>query len=279
MNNTTLNSLATPTSPVTIRVRIDDIQAYEHSPRRAPNELYEEIRESIRTVGLQQQISITKRPNENHYIVRSGGNTRLKALKELYAETGEERFAAIDCRFVPYTCESELLSLHLMENEQFAKLLFIDSAMAVKNFKTMIEEKVGKTISLRQLTDEMNQRGWRVNPQYLPYYLYATEIANELPIAFAHGLDRTYVIFIKMLGRRVEHWADDKNININQCIQVFKNTLKKNDGKLISISVIEEELIESLSSTYKLNFNDVKNDFILIRNKETPIKDGVTNNG
>ncbi len=172
MNATICNPLNAPTAPMTIKVRIDDIQPFDNDPRRAPNEKYEIIRESIRMVGLQQQISITKRPHEDHYIVRSGGNTRLKVLKELHAETGEERFGAIECRFVPYTDDIELLSLHLMDNEQYARLLFIDSAKAVKHFKTMTEEETGEAISYHQLAIQMKQQGWIIKEQDLPYYIY-----------------------------------------------------------------------------------------------------------
>ena len=41
--NTTINPLNAPTSPMTIRVRIDDIQPFDRDPRRAPNEKYERI--------------------------------------------------------------------------------------------------------------------------------------------------------------------------------------------------------------------------------------------
>ncbi len=160
MNATICNPLNAPTAPMTIKVRIDDIQPFDNDPRKAPNEKYEIIRESIRMVGMQQQISITKRPNEDHYIVRSGGNTRLKVLKELHAETGEARFGEIECRFVPYTDDIELLSLHLMDNEQYARLLFIDRAKAVKAFKTMTEEETGEAISYSKLASEMKQQGW-----------------------------------------------------------------------------------------------------------------------
>lgn len=263
--------LAAPASPMTVKVKIEDIQPYDQNPRRAENEKYEEIRESIRDIGLQQQISITKRPNDNHYIVRSGGNTRLKALKELYAETAEERFGLIECRFVPYSNELELLTLHIMENEQRSAMLFIDIAMAAKNFKTMLEKQEGQTISLRKLAVEMKQRGWTINNQHLTYHMYATEIADELPIAFSQGLGRRIVIEIKSLENCVRQWADEKDIDVGKCIQYFRSALKNNDMKSFSVEQTEKDLIDILYRKFNLKFNDVRNAFIVIRDKGTTV--------
>jgi len=42
--------------------------------------------------GILQPLSVTKRPGENHYILFAGGNTRLQAIRELWEETGDEKF-------------------------------------------------------------------------------------------------------------------------------------------------------------------------------------------
>ena len=261
--------LAAPAAAMTVKVKIDDIQPYDQNPRRAENEKYEEIRESIRDIGLQQQISITKRPNDDYYIVRSGGNTRLKALKELYAETNEEKFGQIECRFVPYTNELELLSLHVMENEQRSAMLFIDIALAAKNFRIMFEKEQGQAISLRRLANEMKQLGWVINNQHLTYYMYATEIADELPIAFSQGLGRRIVIEIKSLENHVKQWADEKSMDLNKCLQYFRNALKMNDMKSFSVEQAEKDLIDTLSKRFSVKYNEVRNDFILIKSKGT----------
>ena len=261
--------LAAPAAAMTVKVKIDDIQPYDQNPRRAENEKYEEIRDSIRDIGLQQQISITKRPTDEHYIVRSGGNTRLKALKELYAETGEERFGQIECRFVPYSNELELLSLHVMENEQRSAMLFIDISMAARNFRTMFEKEQGQAISLRKLAIEMKQRGWSINHQHLTYHMYATEIVDELPIAFSQGLSRRIVIDIKKLENCVRQWADEKSMDLTKCLQYFRNALKMNDMKSFSVEQAEKDLIDTLSKRFSVKYNEVRNDFIMIKNKGT----------
>lgn len=263
--------LAAPASELTIKVKIEDIQPYDQNPRRAPNPKYEGIKESIRDLGLRQQISITKRPNDDFYMVQSGGNTRLKALKELYAETGEERFGLIECKFVPYTNEKDLLSLHIMENEQRAAMLFIDVAVAAQKIKAMLEAESGKNISLRALEQALAIKHSGIRYQHLTYYLYGAEIADELPKAFAGGLGRPKVETLKKLEDNVEKWAQERNKDVTQAVQYFRSVLKEKDAPSLSIDTVESKLFERLSREFQEKYNDVRNAFIHLQSNTTLI--------
>ena len=63
---------------------------------------FDRTKTSIQTQGLDQPLVITQRPGAKDYTVHSGGNTRLLILKELFAETGENRFSQIPCLFRPW---------------------------------------------------------------------------------------------------------------------------------------------------------------------------------
>ena len=54
-----------------ITVSIDDIDLYTNNPRRAKNERYDEIKESIRSNGLRNPPDITKAPNSDRYMAVS----------------------------------------------------------------------------------------------------------------------------------------------------------------------------------------------------------------
>ena len=84
------------------RVQITRIKCYERNPRRSQNPEYDRIKASILTSGMDQALSITRRPDEEDFIVQAGGNTRLQILKELYETTGEERFFMVDCWIVDW---------------------------------------------------------------------------------------------------------------------------------------------------------------------------------
>jgi ParB family protein of integrating conjugative element (PFGI_1 class) len=122
---------------------VSRINAYERNPRRSDNPEYDRIKSSIRNNGLDQPLVITQRPQATDYIVRAGGNTRLKILKELHAETGNPNFARAPCIYTPWRSESEVLLAHLRENDLRGNLTFIDKARAVFEARQLIEQERG----------------------------------------------------------------------------------------------------------------------------------------
>ena len=73
-----------PLVDTAMQVTLDQIRPYLLNPRRSTNPQYEAIKASIRQRGLDQPPSITRRPGEEHFIIRNGGNTRLEILNELW---------------------------------------------------------------------------------------------------------------------------------------------------------------------------------------------------
>ena len=65
-------------------VQVTDIDFSHVNPRRSKGDNYEHLKESIRQIGLQTILTITKIPGEERYRLYNGGNSRLQAVKELY---------------------------------------------------------------------------------------------------------------------------------------------------------------------------------------------------
>ena len=66
---------------------VSEIDFFDKNPRRQhDDELYQQIKDSIRATGVQQPVHVTRRPGGNHYILAQGGNTRLKIVKDLLQE-------------------------------------------------------------------------------------------------------------------------------------------------------------------------------------------------
>jgi ParB-like chromosome segregation protein Spo0J len=78
-------------------LEVSRIKSYEHNPRRAENAEYDRIKASIRLDGIGQPLVVTQRPGERDYVVHAGGNTRLRILNELFAETGDPEFGTVAC--------------------------------------------------------------------------------------------------------------------------------------------------------------------------------------
>ena len=84
-----------------LNLSVNDIDFFDKNPRRQHDEeLYGQIKASIRASGVQHPVHVTRRPDSGKYILAQGGNTRLKIVKELYEETGDARFASIPCIYI-----------------------------------------------------------------------------------------------------------------------------------------------------------------------------------
>ncbi|MEN8133521.1 MAG: ParB family protein, partial [Pseudomonadota bacterium] len=184
-------------------VEIARIQPYERNPRHGPNPEYDRIKDSIRSNGLDQPLVITQRPGAANYIVHAGGNTRLLILKELFEETGDERFSRIQCVFKPWCRESDVLLAHLRENDLRGSLTFIDKARAVHDAKQLLGKDLGvQEISMRRLETELSKAGYSISRTSICLMEYAVETLLELvPQALEIGMGRRHVERIRALER------------------------------------------------------------------------------
>jgi len=180
-----------PRTESQIELSIDEIRPYENNPRRAANAKFDDIKESIRTSGLRSPLTVTRRPGESHFIVEAGGNTRLLALRQLWAETRDPRFRKLVVLFRPWRSESHVLTAHLIENEQRGEMTFWDKASGVVALKSRLEAEQGRTLTLRPLEDALHALGLSVNTATLSLHLFATERLRTLGEAVADlsGLD------------------------------------------------------------------------------------------
>lgn len=163
-----------------IELTVDEIRPYENNPRRSVNAKFDDIKESIRTSGLRSPLTVTRRPGESHFIVEAGGNTRLLALQQLWAETRDPRYRQIVVLFRPWRSESHVLSAHLIENEQRGEMSFWDKATGIVALKQRLEAEQGRTFTLRPLEDALHAMGLAVNTATLGLYLFATERLRTL---------------------------------------------------------------------------------------------------
>ena len=166
---------AGPRTECQIELGIDEIRPYEHNPRRTTNAKFEDIKESIRAGGLRTPITVTQRPGEAHYIVEAGGNTRLLALRQLWAETKDPRFRRLQVLYRPWQSERHVLTAHLIENEQRGDMSFWDRATGIVALKKRLEAEQGRALTIRPLEDALHGLGLAVNTATLALYLYATE--------------------------------------------------------------------------------------------------------
>ena len=190
---------------------IATIKPYEHNPRRSVNPEYARIKASIRVDGLGQPLIVTQRPGESHYVVHAGGNTRLRILQELYAETGEPSFGTVPCVVRPWTHEADALMAHLKENDLRGALTFLDKALAVADAKRFLEAELGvDDLSQIRLAELLGNRGYSVSQGLISQLAYVTErLLPVLPQALESGIGRPQIARVRALDRVVRAlWLD-----------------------------------------------------------------------
>ncbi|RMV73326.1 hypothetical protein ALP05_01484 [Pseudomonas caricapapayae] len=157
---------AAPADPVTetpMVVTLGQVRPYDSNPRTKRNPQYEEIKESIRTRGLDQPPPITRRPGEEFFIISNGGNTRLAIMNELYSETKDEKFRSFNALFRPWKGEINALTGHLAENDIRGNLSFIERALAIEKVRELYEQQAGGALSQRELAKRLKADGYKIS--------------------------------------------------------------------------------------------------------------------
>ncbi|MBF3851468.1 ParB N-terminal domain-containing protein [Burkholderia pseudomallei] len=206
-----------------IRLKITDVMAYERNPRRASHERIVELKESIRINGIEQIVTVTRRPGATRYVVAKGGNSRVTAATALYDQTRDDRFLYYDFFYVPYPGEAKLLAAHLRENDQRADLCFWDKANGYLALKTDLEAERGETLSLREFSRLLEQEGAPVSHVLLAVFQFAVDRLSALGPATVYLSRRALVDVIQpgigillRLARRLgfdDHWMQERVID------------------------------------------------------------------
>jgi ParB family protein of integrating conjugative element (PFGI_1 class) len=215
-----------PVSPTTLVLRVSDITAYDHNPRVAANLSFPQLKESIRARrGLTTPLTVTKRPGDDRFTIAAGGNSRLKALKELADETGDDTFATITCRFEPWDSECQVFANHLIENDVRGNMIFGDKARAILEWQRLYEDAhlEEPPLTQRQLVDRLAEAGYRVPRSLItPLLNTAKLLLPHLPVLFNSGLGRPAAeALIRLRGCCERYWNDQGPVATDETFDAF----------------------------------------------------------
>lgn len=154
---------------------VTTVHFYERNPRKANNEAYAELKESIRVNGILQPLTVTKRPGETHYILYAGGNTRLQAIRELWEETTDPKFRETRVIIKAWRGEASVLLAHMAENTQRNDMTFWDRANGTLEIKRQIEDERGAALTFREFEAEIKKFGLQTDLRTLSMYRFAVE--------------------------------------------------------------------------------------------------------
>jgi ParB family protein of integrating conjugative element (PFGI_1 class) len=243
----TVQSTVAPSDPVIptrIRATLDQVISYKDNPRQTKNPMYDEIKESIRNRGLDHAPNVTRKNPADPYMIKDGGNTRLQILRELWEETGDEKFYTLDLMFHPWTNDLDVLIGHMIENEMRGSMIFIERAIAARKIKTQIEQSESKELSIRELAKRISAEGWSLDQAGLNHMLYAHDFL--LPVISEAlwsgvGVDRVKKIR-KLLDCCRTYWEAVSTPEEGDFDSVWKPVFTKLDGDGFDVAAAEYQL-------------------------------------
>ncbi|HCF3586493.1 TPA: ParB family protein [Pseudomonas aeruginosa] len=257
------SALSDPIADTPMVVTLDQLRPYDHDPRKKRNPAYEDIKASIRERGLDAAPAITRRPGEDHYIIRNGGNTRLAILRELWSETKDERFFRISCLFRPWPSRGEVVMLtgHLAENELRGGLTFIERALGVEKAREFYEQETGDSLSQSELARRLAADGFPVQQSHISRMNDAVRyLLPAIPAVLYGGLGRHQVERLSVMRKAClfawERYAKGRPL-VQDFDDFFMEVLSQFDsqGDEFAPQRVQDELIGQMSELLGIDYD------------------------
>lgn len=231
-------------SETQIQIPVMEIIPYDLNPRKAENERYDDIKDSIRTLKrLNSPLVVTRRPGTTKFMVGKGGNTRLRILQELFEETGDPAFQYTLATYVPWVSELATFADHCAENELRADTIFWDKAQAYAvTFKQLAEEGPSAPLSARALETRLRQSGLPVGKTTLSYFLFAVnnlavlgQACRALSTTSVMALQPAFNAFERLLKHtlQVDSWSELRDQVLRSAEQSWLATGELDPAKVI----------------------------------------------
>ncbi|HID8210365.1 ParB family protein [Serratia ureilytica] len=249
----TSTSSVLPVSDMPLVLTLDQLSVSPYNPRISRNPEYDEIKAGIRIRGLRTVPLVTLDPEQPElgYFFSDGGNTRYSILQELWQETGDERFYRISCVFKPWPGRLSCLLGHLAENEQRGDLAFIEKALGIRDARGLYEEKLGKAVSLRELSSLMSADGYPVHFSSISRmedtvkYLYPF-----MPSLLKSGLGAPKIRQLLALRAEAEKTWEEHSVTV-EVQEPFDSVFGKvcsqfDEPEIYSLDMFRDELIGAL---------------------------------
>ncbi|MEB0093841.1 hypothetical protein RHM65_21555 [Pseudomonas sp. CCI4.2] len=275
--------LSDPVADTPMVIVLDKLRPYEYNPRINRNPLFDELKASILNRGLDAPPPITRRPGEEHFIIRNGGNTRLAILNELWRETRDEQFLRIQCLFRPWPKRGDIVALtgHLAENDMHGELTFIERALGIERAKTLYEQEANESISQRELARRLAADGYPVSQPHISKMQDCVHfLLPAIPNLLYSGLGKPQIERLTNLRRTAaKSWAKyaDSAANRIDFESLFSEVLATfDDGGDFKFDRFQDELIHQMQQPLGKDYNWLKLDILDARAPLPPVTEPET---
>lgn len=268
-NGPNVDQLSDPVADTPMVIVLDKLRAYDHNPRINRNPIYDQLKASILSRGLDAPPPITRRPGEDHFIIRNGGNTRLAILNELWRETHDEQFFRINCLFRPWPKRGDIVALtgHLAENDMHGELTFIERALGIERAKGLYEQEANEPISQRELARRLAADGYPVSQPHISKMQDCVHfLLPAIPNLLYSGLGKPQIERLTNLRRTAaKSWT--KYVDATKVVidfeSLFVEVLATFDGSGdFKFERFQDELIHQMQQPLGKDYNWLKLDIL-----------------
>ncbi|WP_110968464.1 ParB family protein [Pseudomonas huaxiensis] len=256
-------AMSDPIADTPLVLTVEEVLPWEDNPRTTRNPRYDELKESIRNRGLDTPPPVTRRPGEEKYRIRNGGNTRITILKELFQETGEERFQRINVLFRPWDQirgEIVMLTGHLAEDLK-GELKFIERAVGVGKAKALYEAESGEEIGVRELSRRLTKDGYPISHSHISRMLDTVEhVLPAVPGLLYSGLGKPQIEKIIALRKTsLACWQKHYSGEAVDFEMLFQDVLAQFEGEAeeFLFQRFQDELIGTMKKSLPLGYEDI----------------------
>ncbi len=288
-------------NPIIRKIPIQSIDEYAFNPRQADNDHFEDIKNSIKEIGLQQRFSVVRNPETKRYTLIKGGNTRLLAFKSLYRETGDTKFASINCIVEAWEGElnrTQAVIAHLIENEARGELILVDKAKALieleQDFrKNLNDEKDSdqwsESFSFGRRKDNykktsvfvnyLKDNGYSVSEKQLGLFRFTTnKLTGNLDQFLNQGMGSPQIIKIRAVYNNLKSIVKESEVNDYHSLdEDFSDALKKYNKtrkpfefeKLLDVIVGQLSGIHPFVDIFASDISEFKKELLSTRKPKT----------
>lgn len=264
-----VEQLSDPIVITPMLLTIEQIKPYDHNPRQSRNPKYDEIKASIKERGLDTPPPVTRRPGEDKYMIRNGGNTRLEILWELWQETKNENFFKIYTLFHPWTGEVTLLTGHLVEDELHGRLTYIDRAIGVVNAGEVYKTEIGMSFTQAQLAQKLTHDGYPISQPTISQMMDTVNyLLPVIPEQLNGGMSRKLiekVLRLRKIAKATWNKQDKiNNIDTEQSYtfdNLFTEVLSQYNNQPLDLNRYQDELIGRIATIFECGYELIELEF------------------
>lgn len=272
-----VSQLSDPIADTPMVVTLDQLKPYELNPRLNRNPMFAELKASIAARGLDAPPPISRRPGEEKFVIRNGGNTRLAILNELWTETRNEQFWRIQCLFRPWPERGDIVALtgHLAENDMKGDLTFVERALGIERAKELYQGDSGDVLSQRELARRLAADGYSISQSHISKMQDTVQyLLPAIPNVLYSGLGKPQIEKLISLRRNAEktwlRYVGSTELSIDFSTLFTEVLALFDDSADFTYERVQDELIHQMQKPLGKEYNWLKLDILEDRAPSLP---------